>query len=89
MAITILPPAPATASVNTKNNDSDEDYDFDEGGVDLEGDVKMDADMRESKGTKQFDIDALDIVTPGEIVTDEPQWMRSVTIIKISTIDLY
>jgi exosome complex component RRP4 len=64
MAITILAPAPAAVPYHT-NNSSD---DSDDGGVDLEGDVSMRPSKR-ARHTK-------DIVTPGETVTDDPQWMR-------------
>jgi len=66
MAITILAPAPA--DLHQTVNDSDDDSD--NGGVDLEGD----SDMRPSKRARR----SKDIVTPGETVTYDPQWMRSV-----------
>jgi exosome complex component RRP4 len=62
MAITILAPAPAVP-YQIANNVDDEN-----GGVDLEGD----SDMRPSKRARR----GKDIVTPGETVTDDPQWMR-------------
>jgi exosome complex component RRP4 len=49
---------------------SSSDGDSDDGGVDLEGDL----DMRPSKRAPRSD--RKEIVTPGEIVTDDPQWMR-------------
>jgi exosome complex component RRP4 len=67
MAITILAPAPTVPFRRTVYPD-DNDEDSDDGGVDLEGDSQM----RPSKRAKN------DIVTPGEIVTDDPQWMRHV-----------
>ena len=67
MAITILAPVPATIPYQTENS-SDED----DGGVDLEGDV----DMRPSKRVRRHS--SKDIVTPGETVTDDRQWMRFV-----------
>lgn len=73
MAITILAPAPAAPHQTV--NDSDDDSD--NGGVDLEGD----SDMRPSKRARRSN----DIVTPGETVTDDPQWMRSVFL----PLDLY
>lgn len=63
MAITIIAPTPAAIPHHTE----DESDHSDDGGVDLEGDL----DMRPSKRTKHTDI-----VTPGEIITDDPQWMR-------------
>lgn len=66
MAITILPPAPAVLPYE----DEDSAEDSDEGGVDLEGDLNMRPAKRAKHGR--------DIVTPGESVTDDPQWMRHV-----------
>ena len=63
MAITILAPTPAGVPYPTANSSDSED-----GGADLEGDH----DMRPSKRARH----QKDIVTPGEIVTDDPQWMR-------------
>lgn len=63
MAITILTPAPATAPYDERVEFDDEG----EGGVDLEGDVEMGG---AGSGKRR------DIVTPGETVTDDPQWMR-------------
>jgi len=63
MAITILAPAPAA----TNNQVDDSSDDSDDGGVDLQGDI----DMRPAKRAKHSDI-----VTPGEMVTDDAQWMR-------------
>jgi len=65
MAITILAPAPVAAIARKYASDSDDDSDT--GGVDLQGDI----DMRPSKRARHSDI-----VTPGEIVTDDAQWMR-------------
>jgi exosome complex component RRP4 len=69
MAITILVPAPAAPYQTAE--DSDDDHD--DGGVELEGD----SDMRPSKRARR----SKDIVTPGETVTDDPQWMRYVATI--------
>jgi len=65
MAITILAPAPAVINYQAEQHSED---DSDDGGVDLEGDY----DMRPKKRAKH----GQDIVTPGETVTDDPQWMR-------------
>ena len=64
MAITILAPAPAVPYQAVEYSDDDDDN----GGVDLGGD----SDMRPAKRSRQ----SKDIVTPGETVTDDPQWMR-------------
>jgi len=69
MAITILAPAPAAAV--TLNHVDGSDDDSDTGGVDLQGDI----DMRPAKRARHSDI-----VTPGEIITDDAQWMRYVSL---------
>ncbi len=67
MAITILAPAPAVPyRIPNASNDEDPEN----GGVDLEGD----SDMRPAKRARYGS--AKDLVTPGETVTDDPQWMR-------------
>ena len=66
MAITILAPAPAVPYTNKPAADSDDSDD--DGGVDLEGD----SGMRPKKRARR----SKDIVTPGETVTNDPQWMR-------------
>ncbi|TVY81784.1 Exosome complex component rrp4 [Lachnellula suecica] len=63
MAITILAPEPAGVPYEADNSS-----DSDDGGVDVEGDF----DMSPSKRARR----QKDIVTPGEIVTEDPQWMR-------------
>ena len=69
MAITILAPTPAGVPYPTEESSDSED-----GGADLEGDL----DIRPSKRARH----QKDIVTPGEIVTDDPQWMRYLRISK-------
>lgn len=66
MAITILAPAPPTQAFK------DDDYDYEDGGVDLEGDINMDLNTTRPSTRKA----GLGMVTPGETVTDDPQWMR-------------
>ncbi|KAI9788397.1 MAG: exosome non-catalytic core subunit rrp4 [Peltula sp. TS41687] len=63
MAITILKPEPAPMH--------DYDSSDEEIHVDLEGDIEM-AEARHGKKSKSLKA----IVTPGEIITDDPQWMR-------------
>lgn len=71
MPITILQPAPPP-DYNQNNPSYAADSDSDsEGGVDIEGDVSM---GRPSKRYRRSDDDA--IVTPGEIITEDSQWMR-------------
>jgi hypothetical protein len=66
MAITILAPAPAIPYQREASSEESDD-----GGVDLEGDL----DMRPAKWARHR---SKDIVTPGETVTDDPQWMRHI-----------
>ncbi|KAM3074666.1 Exosome complex component rrp4 [Clarireedia jacksonii] len=63
MAITIIAPAPSPLPYHAEDTSNQSD----DGGVDLEGDL----DMRPAKRAKYQDI-----VTPGELITDDPQWMR-------------
>ncbi|OBT43156.1 hypothetical protein VF21_01926 [Pseudogymnoascus sp. 05NY08] len=66
MAITILAPAPPIQDVDyDSSSDSGSD-----GGADLDGDL----DMRPKKRARRAG--STSIVTPGEVVTDDPQWMR-------------
>ncbi|KAI0438841.1 hypothetical protein F4803DRAFT_533448 [Xylaria telfairii] len=72
MPITILKPAPAPGynpNITSSGGDSDSDS---EGGVDLEGDVSMGRPPKRSRRSEDDDA----IVTPGEIITEDPQWMR-------------
>ena len=67
MPITISPPAPA-APLAERNEPSDEDDVWES-----DGDVEME-DI--SRGSKRLRFSRRNIVTPGELVTDDPQWMR-------------
>lgn len=67
MPITILQPAlavPPPYDPEAAGSDSDS-----EGGVDLDGDVSM---GRPAKRARRDEA----IVTPGEVITEDPQWMR-------------
>lgn len=66
MAITILAPAPAEPTANQAPRDDDVDSDFDS-----DGDVEMGDDDRPAKSTQRGHL-----VTPGELVTSDSQWMR-------------
>ncbi|KAI1778193.1 hypothetical protein F4818DRAFT_289119 [Hypoxylon cercidicola] len=66
MPITILQPAQVPTRHPGDVSDSDSD-----GGVDLEGDISM---TRPAKRARRTDGDS--IVTPGEVITEDPQWMR-------------
>ena len=66
MPITILQPKPAAPRRQAESlYDSDADSDSSGGGIDLDGDVAMTAHQADT-----------DLVTPGELITDDPQWMR-------------
>jgi hypothetical protein len=67
MPITILQPSLARESV-VKNHTSDSESDS-EGGVDLDGDISM---TRPAKRVRRNEA----ILTPGEVITEDPQWMR-------------
>ncbi|KAK7755962.1 Exosome complex component rrp4 [Diatrype stigma] len=73
MPITILQPAVIPIhrpTIDVSDSDSDSG-----GGADLEGDIPM---MRPSKRPRRANSDDGDssIVTPGEVITEDPQWMR-------------
>ncbi|KAI1764153.1 hypothetical protein GGR53DRAFT_335725 [Hypoxylon sp. FL1150] len=69
MPITILQPAQVpTRHPRDVTYDSDSDS---EGGVDIEGDVSMTRPTKRARRT-----DGNSIVTPGEVITEDPQWMR-------------
>ena len=71
MAITILPPPPPPQDYDDSDNSEEES---DDGGVALDNDG--DLDMRLKKRARHGD--SRSVVTPGEVVTDDPQWMRFV-----------
>ncbi|RKF73947.1 Exosome complex component rrp4 [Golovinomyces cichoracearum] len=72
MAITILVPTPAAPlhsnAINGLIDDSDNSDD--------EGGVRIRNVLNPSVTKQQAGRDDLDVVTPGETVTDDPQWMR-------------
>ncbi|KAG5989482.1 hypothetical protein E4U54_004320, partial [Claviceps lovelessii] len=77
MPITILQPQPASqralaSLVATSEAGSDSDSD---GGADLEGDVSMRAPKRRRSSANNDDM-ADEILTPGTVITTNPQWMR-------------
>ena len=67
MAITILPPAPANNTASRTTQDDDQ-------GLDIESD--SDVDMEESSRLPTRAKISRHLVTPGELVTSDPQWMR-------------
>lgn len=67
MAITIIQPKPVPRYTR-RTSSAGSDSDSDDGGVDIEGDIKM--------ATGRSAASHSDIVTPGEVITTNPQWMR-------------
>lgn len=67
MAITILHPSPATAIAPQGAPSDDDDWYDSDGDADMEG---------MARGTKRPRLSRKTMVTPGELVTDDPQWMR-------------
>lgn len=67
MAITIIQPKPAVQHVR-RDEGASSDSDSENGGVDLDGDVSMSL----GKPTNH----SSDIVTPGEVITEDTQYMR-------------
>ncbi|KAK4126720.1 hypothetical protein N657DRAFT_173619 [Parathielavia appendiculata] len=76
MPITILAPRPSRPirADPEDNVSSASDTDSEAGGVELDGDLPM--TTRPSKRARLTTSTASDIVTPGELITDDPQWMR-------------
>ncbi|KAI3395388.1 hypothetical protein diail_1379 [Diaporthe ilicicola] len=68
MPITIIQPKPAPRYTR-RTSSAGSDSDSDDGGVDIEGDIRM-ASARSAAASHG------DIVTPGEVITTNPQWMR-------------
>lgn len=75
MPITILKPQPAAQPLHAAA-DSDTDSDS-SGGADIHGDVPMRAPKRRRPSLDDEDGD--EILTPGSVITTNPQWMRYVT----------
>ncbi|KAM3559954.1 hypothetical protein ARSEF4850_003887 [Beauveria asiatica] len=77
MPITILRPQPAAQPQPAAAADSDYDSSDSDGGVDVQGDVTMRASKRQ-RTIVEDDAEADEILTPGSIITSNPQWMRQV-----------
>lgn len=74
MPITIITPKPIPRYFERGEEDDDEyGSDTSGGGADLDGDLRMPPAKRARRD------DSHDIVTPGEVITDDPQWMRHVS----------
>jgi len=66
MAITILSPDPTTLPKIPTHHATDSSSDDSDGGAELD----------EMPPAKRMKYDPSKLVTPGETVTDDPQWMR-------------
>ncbi|ATY61945.1 exosome component 2 [Cordyceps militaris CM01] len=75
MPITILRPQPAAQQRPAAALDSDYDSSDSDGGVDVQGDVSMRAAKRQ-RTMADDDAEADEILTPGTLITSNPQWMR-------------
>lgn len=74
MAITIIQPKPIPRYTGRDvRASSDTDSDSEMGGVDLDGDVSMNTGHSSKRANHSSDI-----VTPGEVITDDSQYMRYV-----------
>ncbi|KAH7326025.1 putative 3 [Stachybotrys elegans] len=78
MPITILSPAPLparpTSAAHPHPLETDSDSDSESGGADIQGDVTMRAPKRRRASLEDDGQD--DILTPGSVITTNPQWMR-------------
>ena len=74
MPITILTPVVEDAGFAHPESDNDSMSVDSDGGVELEDDERSNKRPHTVGGTKV----GAGIVTPGEVVTDDPQWMRFV-----------
>ncbi|KXX75360.1 Exosome complex component rrp4 [Madurella mycetomatis] len=78
MAITIIAPKPSRPIHDPEDNVSDSSYDSDSstgGGADLEGDIPMTTGPSKHARLTTASRNN-EIVTPGELITSDPQWMR-------------
>lgn len=74
MPITIHNPRPAPQRRPLAPGvDSDSESDSD-GGADIQGDISMRAPKRRRPSLEDEDED--EILTPGSVITSDPQWMR-------------
>lgn len=73
MAITITQPKPVPRYTR-RTSSAGSDSDSDDGGADIEGDIKM--STARSSAAAATAAGHSDIVTPGEVITTNPQWMR-------------
>lgn len=82
MPITILAPRPSRPLNNGPEDDvssASSDSDSSDGGADLDGDLPMTRPSKRARLATTISSQATAapaIVTPGELITDDPQWMR-------------
>jgi exosome complex component RRP4 len=74
MAITILPPIADDVDASYPESDLDEMSVDSDGGVDLTS-AKPSRPTKRPRLIEGTDV-GTGIITPGEVVTDDPQWMR-------------
>ena len=67
MPFIIRPPAPASPQHDSSASSSDDES------LDSEGDTTM---LESSRPTKRARLSSTSVITPGELITDDPQWMR-------------
>lgn len=72
MPISILPPRDAYTDKFAEFSRPDEYYEGEEEDEDMEGDIAMGDSSTKKRGAGG----RMPIVTPGEVVTSDPQWMR-------------
>lgn len=77
MPITILAPRPSRPLNDREDNVSDlSDSASSTGGADLDGDLPMTTTPTTTSARRSQKHPSTDIVTPGELITSDPQWMR-------------
>jgi exosome complex component RRP4 len=75
MAITILAPAPPPPIRHEAYSEDDDD--------EMDLDSEEDVDMDGKAASKKPRMSAKHVITPGELVTDDTQWMRCASFTKL------
>lgn len=87
MAITILPPVVEDSRTTQADSDVDSMSIDSDGGVEL-GAEALSRPSKRQRLTGSTEIDR-GIVAPGEVVTDDPQWMRLVSFPKLAFLGMH